>query len=230
MDNSVNPNSLTLIIQSAKNGRISPYNIKLAAITERLLEIIIHSDEINHSHLETLEKGANLLQMKADYVANGGKFTEAVEKPSVFENREFRESVEGSFNALVAMKDLIARNLALEAGSYPRPNPEVVYSEEFTIPASKRLVAVAAKLAKKQEIVENGVVVRRKTLDLKAAMSEILERLRSGIQVLFSILLGKQTSKFDVITKLLALLELVKRRKVTVFQSEAFGPILIEKL
>lgn len=230
MDNSVNPNSLTLIIQSAKNGRISPYNIKLAAITERLLEIIIHSDEVNHSHLETLEKSANLLQMKADYVANGGKFTEVIEKPSVFENREFRESVEGSFNALVAMKDLIARNLALEAGSYPRPSPEIVYSEEFNIPASKRLVAVAAKLAKKQEIVENGVVVRRKTLDLKAAMSEILERLKSGIQVLFSLLLGKQTSKFDVITKLLALLELVKRRKVTVFQSEAFGPILIEKL
>ncbi|NMD14690.1 MAG: hypothetical protein GYA78_05005, partial [Caldisericales bacterium] len=98
IDNVVNPNSLGLIIQSARAGKVSPYNIRLAVITEKLLEIIVQSDSVTASQLEALDKVASLLLMKSEFVANGGRFIEKT-KPSIFETGEFEGRLEGNFNA-----------------------------------------------------------------------------------------------------------------------------------
>ena len=228
IDNVVNPNSLGLIIQSARAGKVSPYNIRLAVITEKLLEIIVQSDSVTASQLEALDKVASLLLMKSEFVANGGRFIEKT-KPSIFETGEFEGRLEGNFNALCQLKELIKRNFELDTGSFPRPSPEVVCSEEISVPTNKRLVAIIARLAKKREVDQTPIIVRRKTIDLRAAMGEIMDRLKKGIQLLFSLLLTKNSTRFDVITNLLAILELAKRKKVLLYQEEPFGPIYIDK-
>ena len=171
IDNVVNPNSLGLIIQSARAGKVSPYNIRLAVITEKLLEIIVQSDGVTASQLEALDKVASLLLMKSEFVANGGRFIEKA-KPSVFETGEFEGRLEGNFNALCQLKDLIKRNFELDAGT-PRPFGRV---PEISVPASKRLVAIIARW-QKREVDQTPIIVRRKTIDLRAAMGEIMDRL-----------------------------------------------------
>ena len=39
----------------------------------------------------------------------------------------------------------------------------------------------------------------------------------------------KNSTRFDVITNLLAILELAKRKRVLLYQEEPFGPIYIDK-
>jgi len=226
---SINPSSLALIIASTHSGRISPYSINLTTITEKLLDTIIHSPTTTTSHLDALEKTAILLQMKAEFVANGGKFVTMI-KSSVFDGTDFEKQLEGSFEALIGLKDFITKNLALVASSYPRPAQIITQSDEFKIPSQTRLTKILSVMAKRKETTSNPIILRRKTIDLKAAMFEILDHLRSGIQILFSMLLLKKSNRFDIITKLLALLELVKRRKIVVYQEEPFGPIFIERL
>ncbi len=225
----MNPNSLALIIQSARAGKVSPYNIKLSAISERLLAIIIHAESVTPTHLEALDRAASLFQMKSEFVANGGRFIEHA-KSSIFDENQAFETLDANHRLLTQFKEIIARNIAVSEGSYPRPTA-TIESEEFTVPKTTRLVAIAARLAQRREVdTTNPVVVRRKTINLAAAMAEVMERLKRGIQVLFHMLFSKTKSRFDIITKLLAVLELVKRKKVAVFQEEPFGPILIEKI
>ena len=91
--------------------------------------------------------------------------------------------------------------------------------------------SIISRLANdKKESDQKQLVVRRVTINLKQAMGEILEWLKKDIQILFSMLLGKSSSRIDVITRLLALLQLMKLSKVNAWQSEPFGPIMIEKL
>lgn len=167
--------------------------------------------------------------MKSEFVANGGRFIEHA-KSSIFDENQAFETLDANHRLLTQFKEIIARNIAVCEGSYPRPTA-TIESEEFTVPKATRLVAIAARLAQRREVdTTNPVVVRRKTINLAAAMAEVMERLKRGIQVLFHMLFSKTKSRFDIITKLLAVLELVKRKKVAVFQEEPFGPILIEKI
>lgn len=229
MHDNVNPASLALIIQSTRSGRISPYNIKLSTITERLLEIIIHTESMTPNHLEALDRAANLFQLKSEFVANGGRFVEHM-KQSIFDESQASETLDSNHHLLAQFKEIITRNITISEKSYPRPGLSRE-SEDFTIPKTSKLLAIAAKLAQRHEVdTTNPIIVRRKTINLAAAMSEVMAHLRKGIQVLFHMLFSKTKSRFDVITKLLAVLELVKRKKVVVFQEEPFGSILIEKI
>ncbi len=226
----VNPDSLAQIARFARSGKISPYRIKLHAISGKLNSVIIDSDEISPVHLESMVRVSDLLLMKAEFVANGGSFP-VREKKSVFDENEDKK-LEDNFQTLKMLTNLIERNLHEISASYPRPNPPILVKDELKMPNSKRLLKIIEKMMGTEEAKEKGesmLVVRRKTLDIKSAMREILERLKEGVQVLFDMLIKPGATRFDVIASLLALLELVKRRQVDIYQNDVFGPILIEK-
>ena len=225
----VNPESLGLVIHGARSGAVSPYKIRLSQITNALLESIIATETIQSEHLESLEKAAMLLQMKAEFVANGGKFV-TVPKESVFKQGEAAQNLDSNFEAMIHLKEMIQQNITIHSYGYPHPQLTLSGPETIVMPSERKLVSIISRLASdSKENTEKQVVVRRVTINLKQAMSEILEWLKKDVQILFSMLLGKSSSRLDVITRLLALLQLVKMSRVNVWQSEPFGPIMIEK-
>jgi len=224
---SVNPDSLSQISRFARSGRISPYRIRLSAISERLNQSMIGDGSLSPVHLESLNKVADLLVMKAEFVANGGSFP-IREKHSVFDENSER-AVEDNFQTLKMLTNLIEKNMHELTASYPRPRPPILIKDELKMPNAKRLLKIVERMIKVQDKTDNMLVVRRKTLDIKSAMREILNRLKQGIQVLFDMLIRPGATRFDVIANLLALLELVKRKQVDIYQQETFGPILIER-
>lgn len=225
----VNPDSLGLVIHGARSGAVSPYKIRLSQITGALLQNIIESETIQAEHLESLEKAAHLMQMKAEFVANGGKFATTV-KESVFKQGEAAQAIDRNYEALIQLKELIQKNVTIHSYGYTHPQLTSPEPESIVMPSERRLVSIISRLAGiKKEQGDKQLVVRRVTINLKQAMSEILERLKKDIQVLFSTFLGKTPSRLDIITRLLAILQLAKMSKITVWQSEPFGPIMIEK-
>lgn len=226
----VNPESLGLVIHGARSGAVSPYKIRLSQITGALLENIIETETIQSEHLESLEKAAHLLQMKAEFVANGGKFVVAV-KESVFKQGQSAQNIDSNYETMIQLKEMIQKSVTIHSFGYPHPQLTSSDPETIVMPSERRLVSIISRLANdKKESDQKQLVVRRVTINLKQAMSEILEWLKKDIQILFSMLLGKSTSRLDVITRLLALLQLMKLSKVNAWQSEPFGPIMIEKL
>lgn len=226
----VSPESLGLVIHGARSGAVSPYKIRLSQITGALLENIIETETIQSEHLESLEKAAHLLQMKAEFVANGGKFIVPV-KESVFKQGQTADNIDSNYEAMIQLKEMIQKSVTIHSFGYPHPQLTSSDPETIVMPSERKLVSIISRLANdKKETDQKQLVVRRVTINLKQAMGEILEWLKKDIQILFSMLLGKSSSRLDVITRLLALLQLMKLSKVNAWQSEPFGPIMIEKL
>lgn len=226
----VNPESLGLVIHGARSGAVSPYKIRLSQITGALLENIIETETIQSEHLESLEKAAHLLQMKAEFVANGGKFIAPV-KESVFKQGQTAGNIDSNYETMIQLKEMIQKSVTIHSFGYPHPQLTSSDPETIVMPSERKLVSIISRLANdKKESDQKQLVVRRVTINLKQAMGEILEWLKKDIQILFSMLLGKSSSRIDVITRLLALLQLMKLSKVNAWQSEPFGPIMIEKL
>jgi segregation and condensation protein A len=225
----VNPESLGLVIHGARSGAVSPYKIRLSQITSALLESIIDTPTIQTEHLESLEKAAHLLQMKAEFVANGGKFV-TVARESVFKQGEAARNLDSNYEALVHLKDMISKNITIHSYGYPHPQLISHDPETIVMPSERKLISIISRLASdKKDADGKQLVVKRVTINLKQAMSEILEWLKKDVQILFSMLLGKSSSKIDIITRLLAMLQLVRLNKINIWQSEPFGPIMIEK-
>lgn len=223
----VRPESLEQIGRFARAGRISPYRIKLSAISEKLTQSILSSKNVTPSHLESLDRVATLLLMKAQFVANGGTFPK-VERKSVFDER-LSDKVDTNQQTLLLLTQLIERNFHELSASYPRPKPETIVTEELRVPTAKRLLKIVERMSGSIQKPEKTITLQKKALDIRAAMREIMDRLRAGVQMLFSMLISPGTTKIDIIAKLLALLELTRRKKVEIFQESPFGPILIER-
>ena len=77
------------------------------------------------------------------------------------------------------------------------------------LPAGDVVAAITVTIAEQQELIEG--------------------RLAKGRKLLFREVLSQAASRVEVIVTLLALLELIKRDRVRVWQDEQFGPIYIEQ-
>lgn len=224
---SVSPKGLMQIARFARNGRISPYRIRLSAISERLNQSFCGNGYILPEHLESLSRVADLLLMKAEFVANGGQFP-IKKTQSVFDEKP-GDIADQNYQTLNMLKNLIETNLHEISASYPRPKPPILVKNELKAPNAKRLATIVERMIGRSDKNDRTLVYSRKTLDIKSAMRDILDRLKSGIQMLFDMLIRPDSTRFDVITNLLALLELVKMKRVDIYQQSEFGPILIEK-
>jgi segregation and condensation protein A len=74
---------------------------------------------------------------------------------------------------------------------------------------------------------ELASVVRRPQVTIREKIRGIVDRLRHAGRARFSDILGDMRSRMDVVVSFLAMLELVKRRRVAVAQGEMFGEIEI---
>lgn len=158
----VRPESLEQIGRFARAGRISPYRIKLSAISDKLAQSILSSNSVTPSHLESLDRVATLLLMKAQYVANGGSFPK-IEHKSVFDER-VHDKVDSNQQTLLLLTQLIERNFHEISASYPRPKPETIVTEELRVPTAKRLLKIVERMSKTIQKPEKTITLQKKRL------------------------------------------------------------------
>jgi segregation and condensation protein A len=137
----------------------------------------------------------------------------------LLEYEQIREVVDWMVRRASERADRFPRGLVPEAPELPPP--PVLASVEELLKAAERLV----------ELLPARVVHRvvPRPLDTEGATRRIQEVLREREQVELSELLGERPSMTDVISLLIALLELARVGAVALGQAGAFGPILITR-
>ncbi|MGB1249881.1 MAG: segregation and condensation protein A [Candidatus Promineifilaceae bacterium] len=90
----------------------------------------------------------------------------------------------------------------------------------------QRMAAVLVRYADRKDSVS---VAAPRQITVEGQIKKLRDSVRRRKRIQFNDLLSEQSSRVELSVSLLALLEMVKRRVVTVEQAESFGPILINK-
>jgi len=90
------------------------------------------------------------------------------------------------------------------------------------------LQAVQSALARTEDLEGSVSLVRPRRITINGQIKRLRYRVRYNSKVRFDDLLSTHSSKLEIAVTLLALLELIKRREVTVVQESIFGTIHIK--
>ncbi|KAA3664939.1 MAG: hypothetical protein DWQ04_03175 [Chloroflexi bacterium] len=87
------------------------------------------------------------------------------------------------------------------------------------------LSALQDALSRADSLEDSVAIVQPRRITIEGQMNKLRYRVKNGRFLEFRDLLSTDTSRVEISISLLAVLELIKRREVTAFQSEPFGPI-----
>lgn len=93
--------------------------------------------------------------------------------------------------------------------------------------AETLLTAVRAALARNETTAENMTLVQPRRVTIEGQITRLRARLRQRHPFTFRELLSPSSDRVELSVTLLAVLELIKRQEIAVYQTEMFGPIEI---
>jgi segregation and condensation protein A len=214
---------LDLLLHLIREQEIEITDIPISQIADQFLAAI-HQLKLNDA-AEYLEMAAYLLRIKILMLLPRPADSEEWEDPRaelvrrLLEYEQIREVVDWMVRQASERADRFPRGVVPEAPELPPP--PVLASVEELLKAAERLVDLLPAR------VVHRVVPR--PLDTEGATRRIQEVLRERERVELGELLGERPSVTDVISLLIALLELARVGAVGLEQPGAFGPILITR-
>lgn len=214
---------LDLLLHLIREQEIEITDIPIGQIADQFLAAI-HALKLNEA-AEYLEMAAYLLRIKILMLLPRPSDAEEWEDPRaelvrrLLEYEQIREVVDWMVRQASERADRFPRGAVPEAPDLPPP--PVVASVEELLKAAERLVDLLPAR------VVHRVVPR--PLDTEGATRRIQEVLREREQVELGELLGERPSITDLISMLIAILELARVGAVALGQAAAFGPILISR-
>ena len=215
---------LDLLLHLIKKNEVEIYDIPIATITEQYLSYLQFLEELNLDLAgEYLVMAATLMQIKSRMLLpkEEGEEDEEDEDPraelvaQLEEYRRFREAA-----AHLADRDVLERDVFRRPPERPEEGGGPPPLREMTI--GDLVDALREVLKRLPSDAEHEVVHKR--VAIRDVMRSIVDRLRGG-DVAFGDLFEEATTRREMVTAFLALLELVKRRLVRALQAERFGPI-----
>lgn len=214
---------LDLLLHLIREQEIDVGDIPIGQIADQFLAAI-HALKLNEA-AEYLEMAAYLLRIKILMLLPRPSDEDDWEDPRaelvrrLLEYEQIREVVDWMVRQAGERADRFPRGLVPDAPE--RPPPPVLLSLEELLLAADRLVELLPAR------VMHRVVAR--PLDTEGAMRRIQEALSQREQVGLAELLGERPTITDVISLLIALLELARLGSIGVSQGGSFGPILIAR-
>lgn len=220
---------LDLLLQLIMRAELDITTLALARVTEQYLEHIrtleVSAEEISGF----LVVAAKLLQIKSEAL---------LPRPPVREPGEEDpgRSLADQLRIYRRYKEIAGWLQAREAAglrSYLRlaPPPRVEGHLDLTgITLNDLLIAAEAVYAQEQEKQALGTVITAPKITIREKIALIAERLVAGRETRFRSLIDSKPSRLEVVVTFLALLELVKRYRVSARQGVLFGEIHIERL
>ncbi len=214
---------LDLLLHLIRHEEIDIWDIPIARVADQFLRAItqLHLNEA----AEYLEMAARLLRIKAQLLLPRRGDAEAWEDPRhelvrrLLEYQQIREVVDWMERAARRRAERFGRGWLPPAPEAPPP-PLVVSLEEL-VAAVERVLAM----------VPDPVIYRilPRPLDIEGATRRILDLLAERETLGWRDLLGPRPTVGDVLSNLVALLELARRGLLTLRQGAAFTPLVIER-
>jgi segregation and condensation protein A len=218
---------LDLLLYLIRKNEMDIYNISVAEITEQYIEYInlMKSLDLDIAG-EFLVMSATLLQMKSEAMLPAGVISDYDEPlmtreeliRQLLEYKKFREAaIELSY------KEEIQRNIY--SRTFSDPIIESLELKEYKISATLFDLLFALGKILKQMSKEDVADFREETFTVQQKIDAIIELLSKHKRIEFSKLFSDLYTRLEVIVTFLAVLELVKRRRIVARQSQLFGSI-----
>lgn len=226
---------LDLLLHLIERNRIDIYDIPIALLTEQYMDYLAKFKEFNiEIASEFLVMAATLLQIKSKILLPNTKITETEDVPE--EDIDPRKELVERLLEYRRYKEVSAllSNMAKEAGRrFFRAASHDLQDAKHLPPRGLdvKLLLQAFHEALEGQIEEKPIVanVAREKYTIEDKILAILTLLRENNgNICFSSIFTHKISKSELITTFLAMLELVKIKRITIYQTGLFSPIYIK--
>lgn len=222
---------LDLLLYLIRKEEIDIYDIPIARVTDQYLRYLDVMRMLNLNFAgEFLAMAATLLYLKSKMLLPPEEVTDEDEEPVEDPRAELvRQLVE--YKQLKDAAEDLGEMESQQQSTFQRRDATIPVSEDLDRPLSEvtlfdllsafsEALERAAKAEKVHEIVEEQVTVAEQ-------MEMIQNRLQKERELLFVSLFAERTGRLVIIVTFLALLELIRLRKIRVVQEHPFGDIRI---
>jgi segregation and condensation protein A len=225
---------LDLLLHLIEKEEIDIYNIPIALITEKYLEYLHTIRMLNLDGVgDFLVMAATLMQIKAKMLLPAPP-TEVVAEGEPDEDPRFelaRKLLEYKKikEAAVQLQTMEQRQFAVftrVAGEFP-DRMKAPPGESLKNMSVWELFAAFKVIIDSMEVKHLKSAIPKPEISIKQRMTELMDRLTKARQLSFWEVFGDVTTKVGLITCFLAILELLRLRRVTVCQTGIFGNIIL---
>jgi len=219
---------LELLLYLVRKNEVEISDIPIATVCEQYIEYLELMNTLNLDLAgEFLVLAATLAYIKSKTLLPV-KEEEVIEEDlryelaqHLLEYQKFKEAANTLVRQNILEKDEFIR-------SYVSDDQPVAESDEFTIEVNLFELIDALKGVLKRVEEQKGIFeISKEKISVTEKVVEILERLKMQKSIAFNSLFDDLTTREEVITTFLALLELLRQRTVRALQSVPFGPIRI---
>jgi segregation and condensation protein A len=214
---------LDLLLHLLREEQIDIADIPIARIADQFLGAI-HDLGLNQA-ADYLEMAGRLVRLKAQMLLPRRDGAEEWEDPRHELVRRLLE-----YQLIREVASWLERSASRRADQLPRgylPPPPELPPPPLTLDLLELLTAVEKVIAEIPSPVLHRVVAR--PLDTEGATRRLVELLVDRAEFTWVEALGPRPTIVDVLSTLLALLELAKRGQISLAQSEAFGSFVIRR-
>ena len=221
---------LDLLLDLIEHAELDITTLSLAAVTEQYLDYLHQLEETNPDEISAfLVIAAKLVQIKSEAL---------LPRPPV---REHGEEDVGAmlveqlklYKRFKEIANLLGQRETQNLRTYLRlaPTPKIEGRLDLTDITIADLIEAAREVyAKEVEKKSLGTVITAPKVTIREKIELISKMLGSAEHAYFKELLGEKPSRIEVVVTFLALLELVKRYRVTASQEGHFTDIEIERM
>ena len=218
---------LDLLLYLIRKNEMDIYNISIAEITEQYIEYINLMQSLDLEVAgEFLVMSARLLQMKSEAMLPSGVVSDYDEPMmtreelvrQLLEYKKFRDAAMS-----LAYKEEIQRNVYFR--SFLDPTVASFDLKEYRLSAT--LFDLLSAFNKVLNAIPKDQLAsfREETVTVQQKIEDILQALAQSKRIEFSTFLSTLSTRLEIIVTFLAILELVKSRRIIVRQSQLFGSI-----
>jgi segregation and condensation protein A len=219
---------LELLLYLVRKNEIEISDIPLATICQQYLEYVELMNTLNLDLAgEFLVLAATLAHIKSRMLLPPTEEEELEEDlryelaQHLMEYQRYKEAANTLIRQNILEKDEFIRSYISEDHAAPE-------SEEFAIEVNLfELIDALKGILKRAEEKKGIFEVSKEKISVTEKVVEILERLKRQKSISFNSLFDQLTTREEIITTFLALLELLRQRMVRALQYEPFGPIQI---
>ena len=220
---------LDLLLYLIRKSEVDIYDIPVSEITEQYLEYVNLMEMLDLDIAgEFLVMAATLLQMKSEAMLPTG-VTAEYDEPMMTREELVRQLLEYKRfkNAAMALSQREEMQSNLYARSFVEPGLEDFDLKEFRIEATLFDLLSAFRTVLKDIPAEQLTGVREETFTVQQKMQEILRKLRNRKRIEFTSLFSAVSSKLEIIVTFLAILELIRTKRIIARQAHVFSKIWI---
>lgn len=226
---------LDLLLSLIKQAEIDIYDIPINVITEQFLDYIAQMEDLNLDVTsEFLVMASTLLEIKSKMLLPKEKIIQDGIEVEVDPREELVKRLLEYKLYKEAAENLKASE-AIESKAYYKPqedlseytNDDDLFGELDLDSLVKAISNIIYRKGINSNLIDIGEITREEyTLDM--CIENIRFKLKSFFRIKFTDLINYST-KEEIITYFLSLLELTRLKEVFVYQNEAFSDIIIEK-